>query len=101
MEPRVFKTDGELYDESLTRNTKSEASDLLKKIVDRINLLGFVTVMHVAMDISKFPKPKNWQYAASHGWTRSNVEHFTVRELNDSRWGVFLGTPHVLLNDNV
>lgn len=99
-EKREFKTDGELYDESLRRNTKSEAFDLFKKIIDHINLLGFVTVMDVVTDVSKFPKPKNWQYAVTHGWTRANVEHFTMRELDDGRWGVFLGSPHVLLNDD-
>lgn len=98
-EKREFKTDGKLYDESLTRKTKEEAFDLYKKIVDRINELGFVTIWDVVKDISKFPEPKNWQYAGTHGWTRSSVMHFTIRELKDGRWGVYLGNPHVLLND--
>lgn len=101
MEKREFKTDGELYDESLTRKTKEEAFDLYEKIIGHIDKLGFVTIWDVVKDISKFPEPKNWQYAGTHGWTRSSVMHFTIRELKDGRWGVFLGNPHVLLNDNV
>lgn len=94
-----FKTDGELYDESLIRKTNEDAFELYQRIIKEIDTLGFVTVFDVVVIISKFPKPKNWRYAVTHGWTRKSVERFTIRKLDDGRWGVFLGSPHVLLND--
>ena len=96
---REFKTDGELYNESLIRKTKEEAFELYEKIIKEINMLGFITIIDVVCDISKLPMPKNWQYACTHGWTRKSVIQFTIRELEDKRWGVYLGSPHVLLND--
>ena len=94
-----FVTDGELYDESLTREKQKDAIEIYEKIIDQIDKLGFVTILDVVCDICKFPKPKNWQYAATHGWTRKSVIRFTVLETKDGRYGVYLGSPHLLLND--
>ncbi len=96
---REYSTDGELYDESLRRKKKKDAFELYQKIIKEINTFGFITVYDVVVVISKFPKPKNWRYAMTHGWTRKSVMKFSMRELEDGRWGVFLGSPHVLLND--
>ena len=96
---RCFNTDGELYDESLTRKAQKDAMTIYEKIIKQINMVGFVTVLDVVCDICKFPAPKNWMYAATHGWTRKNVFHFTIRKTDDGRYGVYLGNPHRLLND--
>ena len=96
---REFSTDGELYEKSLTRKTQEEAFELYKKIIDRINILGFVTIVDVVYDICKFPRPKNWMYAGTHGWTRKSVIHFSIKKTENGRYAVYLGNPHRLLND--
>lgn len=94
-----FATDGELYDESLTREKQKDAMNIYNKIINRINTLGFVTIMDIVCDICTFPRPQNWQYAATHGYTRKSIERFTIRKTKDGRYGVYLGNPHRLLND--
>lgn len=96
---KEYKTDGELYNESLTRKTQNEAADLYAQIIKQIDLVGFITVYDVVVYISKFQKPKNWEYAATHGWTRKSIERFYVQKTGDGRYGVYLGSPHKLLND--
>lgn len=96
---REFSTDGELYDESLTRKTQEEAFELYKKIIDRIDTFGFVTILDVVCDICKFPRPKNWMYTVTHGWTRKSVIRFSVKKTENGRYAVYLGNPHKLLND--
>lgn len=92
-----FKTDGELYDASLTRDTQEEAFELYSDILDLLNRYGSVDILDIVCLISHFPAPRNWVYARSHGYDRSDAANFTVRQTNDgNKWGVYLGSPKKL-----
>ena len=96
---KEFATDGELYDESLTRKTQKDAFALLRHILRRINTFGFATVFDVVCLDAGFSKPKNWRYATTHGWTIRSVSQFTINKIEDGRYAVYLGNPQRLLDN--
>lgn len=102
-----FKTDGELYDASLTCDTKEDAFQLYKDILDWLDRYGFVNLIDIVIIrfhqgpfyrlISHFPAPRNWVYAKSHGYDRFDVANFTVRPTDDGeKWCLYLGSPRKL-----
>lgn len=88
-----FKTDGELYDESLTRNTYKQAEKLKERIEKRIERVGYLNITWLVVRFSKLPIPKNWTYAFSHGWTKEDIPNFQIKEMKDGRFAVYVGTP--------
>lgn len=94
---REFKTDGELYDASLTRDTKEDAFKLYNDIVDWLTRFDAVSIFDIVCLISHFPAPRNWVYASSHGYRRFDVANFTVRPTdNGDKWCIYLGNPREL-----
>lgn len=94
---KEFKTDGELYDASLTRDTKEEAFQLYKDILSWLEKYASVEIFDIVCWISHFPAPRDWVYARSHGYTRFDVANFTVRPTDDGKkWCVYLGNPRIL-----
>lgn len=94
---KEFKTDGELYDASLTRDTEEEAFKLYNDILSLLNKYATVDIFDIVCLISHFPAPRNWVYAKSHGYDRFDVANFTVRQTDDGKkWCVYLGSPKKL-----
>jgi hypothetical protein len=92
-----FKTDGELYDASLTRNTKEEAFQLYHDIISQLEKYATIDIFNIVCLISHFPAPRNWVYAKSHGYNRFDVANFTIRQTDDcKKWCVYLGNPRKL-----
>lgn len=92
-----FKTDGELYDASLTRDTKEEAVQLYKDILNWLEKYSFVCIIDIVGPISHFPDPRNWMYACTYGYDLFDVSNFTVRPTDDGKkWCVYLGSPKKL-----
>lgn len=74
-----FKTDGELYDTSLSRDTKEDIFKLYSVILDWLNCFRFVTIFDIVCLISHFPASRNWVYASSHGYSQLDIVNFNVR----------------------
>lgn len=95
-----FKTDGELYDASLTRDTREEAFKLYSDILDWLNRYGFANISDIVCLISHFPAPRNWVYAGSYGYDRFDVANFAIYPTatdDGKKWRVYLGSPKKLL----
>lgn len=92
----TFKTDGEMYDASLTRKTKSQAKNLKEKIEMRIRLFGYIRIFMIVCSFNGFPEPRNAEYAAYHGWTKEDMQKFEIRKNIDGTFGVYLGTPRFI-----
>ena len=91
-----FKTDGELYDASLTRDTQEEAFKLYNDILDWLNRYGSADIFDIVCLISHFPAPRNWTYARSHGYDRSDISNFAIYPTatdDGKKWNVYLGNP--------
>ena len=94
---KEFKTDGELYDASLTCDTKEEAFQLYKDILSWLEKYAAIDILDIVCLISHFPAPRNWVYAISHGYSLDDVVNFTVRPIDDGKkWCVYLGSPRKL-----
>lgn len=94
---KEFKTDGELYDAALTRDTKEEAFQLYQDIIGKLEDFAAIDILDIVCLISHFPAPRNWVYARSHGYSRFDVANFTVRPTDDGKkWCVYLGSPRKL-----
>ena len=94
-----FETDGELYDESLTRKTYILARKLKERIEKRIRRYGYINILWIVCNFSDLPEPKNLAYAASHGWIEDDISNFKVRALNDGRFAVYIGSPRHLTSN--
>lgn len=94
-----FKTDGELYDASLTRDTQEEALQLCNDIVDWLTRHNAASIFDIVCLISHFPAPRNWVYAGSHGYDRSDISNFAIYPTatdDGKKWSVYLGSPKKL-----
>lgn len=92
-----YKTDGELYDDCLTANSKAQALIIYQGIIDMIDKFGFVTISDIVCQVGK-GSPKNWAYASTHGWSRSDVENFAIKHDKSKGWQIFLGNPRLLVS---
>lgn len=94
-----FKTDGELYDASLTRNTQEEALQLYSDIVAWLMKHNDASIFDIVCLISHFPAPRNWVYAGSHGYDRRDISNFAIYPTatdDGKKWSVYLGSPKKL-----
>ena len=90
-----YKTDGELYDACLTESSEERAFNVYRGIIDAIDHFGFVTIYDI-VHLTDKGFPKNWRYAAMHGWSRSDVNNFTIKHDESKGWRIFLGNPRLL-----
>lgn len=90
-----FRTDGELYDECLTTSSVEELIMRYKTILSSIENFGYVTILDIVALTGK-GFPKNFEYAATHGWSRLDAINFTIKYCKDGKWRIFLGNPRML-----
>ena len=90
-----YKTDGELYDDCLTAQSKEQVLGIYQRIIDMIDKFGFVTISDVVC-LTKKCGIKNWAYAVTHGWNRSDIVNFTMKYDKSKGWQIFLGNPRML-----
>lgn len=90
-----FKTDGELYDECLTASSVTELIAKYKMILGFIEDFGYITIWDIVALAGKWT-PKNKKYAATHGWSRLDVNNFAIKYCDDGKWRIFLGNPRIL-----
>jgi len=90
-----FKTDGELYDECLTASSVEELIMMYEKILSFVKDFGYITILDIA-DLAWKGVPKNWKYAVTHGWSRLDVNNFSIKYCEDGKWRIFLGNPRIL-----
>ena len=90
-----FRTDGELYDECLTTSSVVELIMRYKTILSLIEKFGYVTILDIVASAGK-RFPKNFKYAATHGWSRLDVDNFAIKYCEDGKWRIFLGNPRIL-----
>jgi hypothetical protein len=90
-----YKTDGELYDACLTASLEERALNVYRGIIDIIDTFGFITICDI-VQLAGEGVPKNWRYASTHGWSRSDVSGFTIKHDESKGWQIFLGNPRIL-----
>lgn len=91
-----YKTDGELYDACLTASSKEQALNVYQGIIDAIDHCGFITICDI-VNLADKGIPKNWRYASTHGWNRSDAASFTIKHDESKGYQIFLGNPRLLV----
>ena len=91
-----FRTDGELYDECLTTSSVEELIMRYNTILRIIENFGYIAISDIAASTG-IGVPKNWKYAATHGWSLLDVNNFAIKYCSkDGKWRIFLGNPRIL-----
>lgn len=90
-----FSTDGELYDECLTTSSVEELIMRYKTILSVIENFGYATICDIVASAG-IGVPKNFKYAATHGWSRLDVSNFAIKYCEDGKWRIYLGNPRIL-----